>query len=227
MASHREIAEAFAGTGLELRGGFHAAEGESLPEALAGRPAASVVLIGNVGGSVWPAFSAARVEGPNPLDGWTRDVTAPIADRLGARAVYPSEPPWQPFQRWAMRAEPVSPSPIGILIHPEHGLWHAYRAALLFADRVADLPERAETQSPCLACVEKPCLSGCPVEAFRLGTLDLERCSGHLRGNQAPRCRELGCRARDACPVGREHRYPGAQIRFHMRAFARARGIIE
>jgi hypothetical protein len=31
-----------------------------------------------------------------------------------------------------------------------------------------------------------------------------------------------GCRARDACPVGRDHRYPDTQVQFHMAAFARA-----
>ena len=31
-----------------------------------------------------------------------------------------------------MRAEGLKPSPIGILMHPQFGLWHAYRGALLF-----------------------------------------------------------------------------------------------
>jgi hypothetical protein len=30
----------------------------------------------------------------------------------------------------------------------------------------------------------------------------------------------LGCQARDACPVGRKHRYSADQVRFHMAAFA-------
>ena len=36
-----------------------------------------------------------------------------------------------------MRAEAVAPSPLGILIHPDYGLWHAYRGALAFAERLA------------------------------------------------------------------------------------------
>ena len=34
-------------------------------------------------------------------------------------------PPHFPFQQWARRAEPVHPSPIGLLIHPIYGLWHS------------------------------------------------------------------------------------------------------
>src|SRR4030095_137820 len=49
--------------------------------------------------------------------------------------------------RWAMRAEAVAPSPLGILIHPDYGLWHAYRGALAFAERLA-LPPRGARPLP-------------------------------------------------------------------------------
>ncbi len=110
--------------------------------------------------------------GPNPLDRWTRRVVDPIADGLGARAAYPfGEPRW-PFQRWALRAETLHPSPLGILIHDEYGLWHAWRAALLFAERL-DLPPRSDAPSPCESCAEKPCLSACPVGAFSRSGYDV------------------------------------------------------
>ena len=41
-----------------------------------------------------------------------------------AGAVPVRRPPYWPFQQWARRAEPVHPSPIGVLIHPRYGLWH-------------------------------------------------------------------------------------------------------
>ena len=34
-----------------------------------------------------------------------------------------------------------------------------------------------------------------------------------------PACMDLGCRARDACPVGRDYRYAPGQANFHMQAF--------
>lgn len=213
-ASYQRIVDAFLGTGLAVRGGFATEGGE----------ARSLVLIGNCGSGLWAAFSAARRYEPNPLDAWTRRVTGPIATQFGARAVYPNDRPFHPFQQWAQRAEPVQPSPLGILIHPEHGLWHAYRAALLFPFVVAGLPERRDAASPCDSCVTKPCLSACPVSAFNSATYDVTACGGHLRSGGAPDCADLGCRARDACPVAPEQRYPQAQIAFHMAAFVKSRG---
>lgn len=183
------------------------------------------MLIGTVGAEGFAAFEAARRDEPDPMDRWSKRVVDPIAARLGARAAYPSDKPYLPFQRWAMRAEDVHPSPLGLLIHPVHGLWHAYRAALLFEGAVLGLPARAGAPSPCAACEAKPCITACPVDAFTGTSYDVARCAGHLRADAEPHCRTLGCRARDACPVGRQSRYGDAQIRFHMHAFARARGI--
>ena len=54
----------------------------------------------------------------------------------GGTAWFPSEKPWQPFQQWAMRAEGLKASPLGVLIHPDYGLWHGYRGAIGFAARM-------------------------------------------------------------------------------------------
>lgn len=166
------------------------------------------------------------MDGPldDPLDAWTRETLEPLARRFGARPIYPFAPPWQPFQQWAMRAQAVHPSPIGILVHPDHGLWHAYRAAFVFS-RPLKLEARRERESPCSSCAHKPCLSACPVAAFSPRGYDLAACAGHLEKPESSACHLDGCRARDACPVGRKDRYGEAQRRFHMAAFIRARGI--
>jgi hypothetical protein len=65
-------------------------------------------------------------------------------------------------------------------------------------------------------------LSSCPVQAFRSGSFDIERCVDHVLSAAGFECRERGCRARRACPVGAEFRYVEAQARFHMRAFLRS-----
>ncbi|MCC0013544.1 MAG: 4Fe-4S dicluster domain-containing protein [Rhodobiaceae bacterium] len=224
-----DVAEALAPYGLVLRGGFDpdANEAADFPAAANGRPAASVLLVGGAGGSYWTAFSAwleTRQGFADPLDVWTKETVAPIADEFGAVAVYPFEPPWQPFQRWAQRAENVYASPLGILIHPDYGLWHAYRAALIFPEPL-ELDDRKERASPCDACADKPCLSACPVGAFSGSAYDLSACAGHLATPASRDCHLIGCRARDACPVGRDYRYGEAQRRFHMAAFTRARGV--
>lgn len=202
--------------GLILRGGFHPEPGDDAPE-----DAATLLLVGNAGAEMWPAFSAAGRSEANPMNAWTVRVVAPIAAAAGGRALYPFDgPPYRPFQRWALRAEAVHPSPLGILIHPDYGLWHAYRAALVFSDRIA-LPPRRERPSPCASCADRPCLSACPVDAFTPGAYDAAACRAHIASPAGADCMDLGCRARRACPVGDKWRYEPDQARFHMAAFRR------
>ncbi|MBS0255507.1 MAG: ferredoxin, partial [Proteobacteria bacterium] len=124
------VCEAVAAQGLVVRGALRLAEGES-NGVLAGRR--SLVLVGLAGRAGWDGFAAspeAADGAPDPLDRWSRRCLTALAGELGAVALYPfGGPPYWPFQRWAQRAEPVSPSPLGLLIHPEFGLWHSYRGA--------------------------------------------------------------------------------------------------
>ena len=43
----------------------------------------------------------------------------------------------------------------------------------------------------------------------------------HLRAPEGVACREQGCRARNACPVGTAYRYPAEVQAFHMAKFVR------
>jgi hypothetical protein len=225
------LAEAALAAGLTPRGGFLAAPGDGVPEAAPGQPAACVVLLGAVGGSLWPAFSDAPEAGddqPDPLDRWSRRVVSELAASFGGRALFPfGGPPWLPFQRWAARAEPVAPSPLGLFIHPRHGLWHSYRGALAFAQPLAGLPPREALPSPCESCAERPCLTACPVGAFAreegVTRYDTQACAAHISVPAGRDCLQGGCRARRACPVA-PHLAPGrAQNEFHMGAFLAAR----
>lgn len=213
------VASAVETTGMIARGGFVAMPGE-VPDLDDGRPCHTVIVIGNVGGGMWQRFRSEQSAGPDPLDRWTRNVLRPIAVALGADYLHPSDEPFRPFQRWAQRADDVWPSPIGLLVHAEFGLWHAYRGALLFADPVAGLPPIGEITSPCLTCVDQPCLSTCPVDAFTVDGYDSRACAGHVRSGDAPTCLSDGCAARLACPVVTEVPYGPDQMRFHMAAFA-------
>ncbi len=186
--------------------------------------AATIVLLGWIGGDSWDDFASSPEAGdgaPNPLDRWSRRVIDAIAGDLGATALYPFVgPPWLPFQRWAMKAEPVAASPLGILIHPDWGLWHSYRGALAFREGL-DLPATAARASPCASCAAKPCLSACPVSAFSGEGYDVAGCRAHIATPAGTDCMSGGCLARISCPVDAAHRYTGAQATFHMRAFSR------
>jgi hypothetical protein len=218
------IRSAIRETGLMARGGFHPAPDDAVPLLPDGRTVATLVLLGNAGNAMWRAFRDrdAMQDHRHPLEKWSQQVITGLATRLGAHPLFPfSRSPFLPFQRWAQRAEPVWPSPIGVLIHPEYGSWHAYRGALAFPVRV-ELPPRESLSSPCDTCAEQPCLSACPVDAFAESRYDVPACVEHLGSPEGENCLERGCLARRACPVGREFLYPPGQAEFHMRAFLRA-----
>lgn len=220
------IAAGLEAEGLALLGAFHPTADDGVPPQPDGRPSRTLVLAGNVGGSLWPLFSAspeAHDGAPDPLDRWSARVIGDLAARIGAQAVFPfGGPPYRPFQRWAQRAAAMTPSPIGVLIHPDHGLWHAFRGALALASALP-LPPRDVRPGPCDACADRPCLTTCPVGAFSEQGYDVAACAGHIATPAGADCLDLGCRARRACPVGRQHHYPAAQAAFHMSAFLAAR----
>ncbi len=213
------IAQSVEPHGLVVRGGFAPTSADAVPYACAGRPTATVIMIGNTGGAMWHAFEGARRDEPNPLDAWVARVVAPLAWQVRARAVYPYDTPPMPFQRWAQRAWPLHASPLGLMIDPEFGLWHALRAALLF-DKVVVVPAMAQTPAPCATCTDKPCLSACPVSAFSAKGFDYKSCRAHLAKPDGDPCVMDGCKSRAACPVGIQHIYSAAQLRFHSRSFS-------
>jgi hypothetical protein len=212
-----------ADSGLFVRAGFHPKPEDGVPAMPDGESAATVVLIGNAGAAMWDAFvRSADRNVRHPLDTWLRPRIEAAASATGAHAVFPNGgPPFVPVLDWAVRAEPVYRSPIGIMIHPEFGLWHVYRAAFLFADRL-DLPPREARPSPCDACVNKPCLSVCPADAFRPDRFDAPACAAHVESAEGTNCRTRGCLARRACPVGRDYLYGREQQEFHTAAMLAA-----
>ncbi len=181
-----------------------------------------VILIGNTGLDMFRRFASQRNEHTASMDEWTKAVVDPLATTLGARAVYPFDVPHQPFLTWARLAGAGHVSPLGMNIHNTYGLWHAYRAALLFPVEF-DLPRNSAGGHPCESCAEKPCLSACPVSAFNGESYDVSTCGEHVLTEAGSACMDGGCKARLACPVGRSYHYHPRQMQFHMRAFQHAR----
>jgi hypothetical protein len=174
---------------------------------------------------------------PHPLDRWSRQIGDALAQQFDGAALYPFDGPpllphYHPFQQWASRSEALFPSPLMLRIHPQHGLWHAYRFALAFptvdADDRTTLSQHTDgnfqDQNPCLTCIEQPCLHACPVQAYDGQQFAVERCRAHVRQDAQQQCLSSGCLARNACPVAPHVRYAPAQARFHMQAFLRGAG---
>ncbi|MDA9008825.1 hypothetical protein N9K16_02575 [Alphaproteobacteria bacterium] len=212
--------------GLVTRGGFSvASDDQFLGQFLEGE-AGTLVLLGNVSDSYWHQFSNSPeylVGAPDPLDRWSRRVISKLSIDLDARALFPFDgPPYFPFQRWAAKAEPLAPSPLGLYISPEFGLWHAFRGALLF-NCSFEVPTAATQSSPCLTCVDQPCLNTCPVGAFSVGGYDVNGCYSSISSDTERTCLGKGCQARLACPVGANYVYGEDQMRFLMAAFEMSR----
>ena len=135
--------------GLAARGAFFLADDERVAPVAGAR---TIVLIGMAGHMGWDAFAAspeARDGADHPLDRFSRRVIGALAEDFDAVALFPfGGPPHWPFQQWARRAEPVHPSPIGLLTHPRFGLWHSYRGALGFAEAL-EIAALEVGPSPC------------------------------------------------------------------------------
>jgi epoxyqueuosine reductase QueG len=209
----REIAR----EGFVPLGWFAARDEDRVPDR-----ARFVILIGNAGPAMFRRFAQER-EGPSDLlDEWSARVVNTLAQRLEAKAVFPFDTPPLPFLTWARRGGAGHVSPLGLNIHPTYGLWHAYRAALLFPVEF-DLPSPVAAPSPCATCAGRPCLSACPVSAFSVSGYDVDRCVNHVASAAGKQCMTDGCLARHACPVGKAFAYHPEQAAFHMKAFLKSR----
>ena len=213
-----EVIRSVENAGLAYRGAFHP-QPEEMPE---GAPVGTLVMLGFVGAGQWDRFAASPEKNdgaPHPLDRWSYRVISALGGDLGGTPLFPfTGPPFMPFIKWAQRAESVRPSAIGMLIHPDYGLWHAWRGALAFSEKF-ELPPADARPTPCKTCVEKPCLSACPVNAYQPDGYNVAACGGHIRRPEGGDCMGGGCRARRACPVGKELQYGPDQAAFHMRSF--------
>lgn len=183
----------------------------------------TLILLG-AGAGFWDTFTAApkSADGiPDPIDRWSTRVVGGLAAGFGARAHYPfGGPPYAPFIDWALKSGRAFSSPTGMLVHDRVGMMISYRGALHFAETIAfPLPI---APSPCDDCLEKPCLSACPVGALGAGhPYDVPRCHVFLESNAGKSCMMEGCAVRRACPVSQGAERRPAQSAHHMRSFHR------
>ena len=216
------ILAAIAAAGFTPLGWFEPEPGDAVPGFADGAPARAAVLVGNAGPAMFDRFALERDSARDRLDDWCREVLGGLAARLDASVHFPFDAPPLPFSAWARRAHAGHASPLGLNIHPRYGLWQAYRALLTFATPLPLAPPQLGPH-PCQTCAERPCLSSCPVAAFKPEGYDVAACAGHIGSNDGTECMSGGCLARRACPVGQAYGYEPRQARFHMAAFLAAR----
>ena len=221
MVDLNGVNRAAAARGLCVLGAFQPNAQDDVPALEGGNLPGTVVMIGNAGSALWQHFAphADAIGEDHPLDVWTRAQVRELAKPFGASVLFPFEgPPFFPFQRWTERAAPAGPSPLGLFIHSEYGLWFALRAALLFAasEHTDDV---SSEHNLCEDCVDRPCLKTCPVDAFTGSEYEVDTCAQFVATEAGRVCRESGCQARLACPVGVNYQYEKAHMQFHMRQF--------
>ncbi len=181
------------------------------------RPA-RIILIGHGGRTLWESIPAEQWQQADPIDQYSREAANHFARQVTAgysyQIIYPGDSPVA-LQQLGTIAGWHTPSPLGIGINPDWGLWFAYRAALLTD---APLPEILQTAppSPCTTCDKKPCIALCPAGALAAGSvIDMDKCAQHRLAPQS-NCASR-CLARLGCPVAVEQRYTLEQIEYHYR----------
>jgi len=201
-----ELIARAADAGFDLAAPFAIAPGDT-PLPSFGRARALGVVLGNTR-ALWPRFVAAvaadpaLAADPDPLDRYTEAALGAAAP-AGA-AVFFAHVPYArghvPIQALAERAGLAAIAPSGLCVHPTFGPWIALRAVVAI-DAPAP-PPRPRATLPC-ACADA-CLA---VKA------ELDR-DGRPFDPRSTTWRDW-VRLRDACPVGRRHRYDETQLRYH------------
>lgn len=199
--------------GLNLQAVFKASH---LPAALGDNLDGSLLLLGNGGRAFWDGIPEHLWSDPDPLDRYARQCAEEYmrSEYPGRRyrILYPGDLPVG-LQRLGIEAGWHHDSPLKLGINPVFGLWYAYRV-LLWVEGELTPTTTVQQESPCEQCEDKPCLSGCPVQALSASDgKQLERCIDYRLVEESP-CQST-CLARLRCPVAPQHRYSEQQLNYH------------
>ena len=182
-----------------------------------GRPHALGVLIGNTR-KLWPRFRAAlRFEpalrgAPDPIERYAsaRVLAAlrPLAEHWEVRWAHDPPPRRVAMQRLAHLSGLAYLAPSFLNVHPLYGPWIALRAAVV-VDTAGPSGPPPSLPHPC-----RECAHACqPAFAQAVATLRDRDAAASGLGDAWRRWLAV----RDACPLGREHRYSDEQIGYHYR----------
>jgi methylmalonic aciduria homocystinuria type C protein len=177
-------------------------------------PNALCWLIGNTA-ALWDVFikqysiDTTLQTAPDPLDAWVeRAVHEALRRARGVSSVTfghraDAQGGYLPMQRIARDAGLAALSPAHLSAHPEYGLWWALRALVVFEQEGPPSPTPA--LAPCAGCAA-PCAPA--LEAALSAQAHPDRAS--IRADW-----RAWVAVRDACPVGRHHRYGEGQLGYH------------
>ena len=213
--TYESVLQAAQALHLDILGGFHPTEDDKdLPDT------GTLLMLSPLEPQFWVHFTTQPeyTDGdPDPLDRWSTRVVSTLADEVGAHAYFPfTGPPYNPFYQWALRTRRCHSSPINLLVHDHAGLFVSFRGAIALPQKL-DLP--SAPPPPCEGCIENPCLSSCPVDAFKTGVYDVKGCRDVIRSKPEHPCLTRGCEVRRACPASAGYGRMEDQSSYHMRVF--------
>lgn len=174
-----------------------------------------LLFVGHAGRAFWQQLSAGRRHDHNPVDEFTRQQINRWFEQCQPNSEYQWLYPGHrliPLQQLGVLAGWHFPSPFMVGVNSRWGSWYAYRAVIL-ADTQFPETEKPQWHSPCVDCLDKPCIAACPASAVSAAGLDLGRCSAFRLEADSP-C-QYSCLARLSCPVGRQYKYSQEQIHYH------------
>jgi len=167
------------------------------------------VLVGN-SRALWPAFRAALAADStlaadrDPLDRYVEHAVDAAARELRDARVYyvhrTYDGAFLPFRQLAVATGLGSAAPTGLVIHPTFGPWFALRAVIAYAGALSSTaaPAPAAPLAPVCRCD---------------GTC--ERALAIAQAATGPERWRAWVAVREACTIGRDHRYSDDQIAFH------------
>ncbi len=179
-----------------------------------------LIIIGHGGKTLWQSMPKAYFKRAHPIDAfccdtWQRIMTTEHPN-VDYQILYPRhQKPLLHFDLQALGklAGWHHETPFKVGINPTYGSWFAYRL-LIIADSNFTLSPKVSTDHPCDSCVDKPCVSACPVNALTdTGNYDWKKCFSYREQPESV-CSDR-CLARMACPVAPEHQYDVKQIQYH------------
>jgi epoxyqueuosine reductase QueG len=183
--------------------------------------ARSILVVGSGGGELWTqlldelrADPRRLAEEPHPLDAFVARRVAAADARLGStprRWFFASATAelHLDFRALAALAGLGRRSRLGLLLHPEYGVWLGLRAACFLTEAIA--PTGPVAGDPCEGC-DAPCVSACPGGAFPGGHWQVDPCAAFHAASSA--CNS-SCASRSACVAAPEHRYSADEILYH------------
>ncbi len=175
-----------------------------------------ICLVGHGGNDLWNHLPHPLNEKENPIDQFSIEQVHKFAQKYlksECRIIFPHQQINVPLQRIARAMNISRKSLLGLDINDTYGLWFALRCA--FITKYVPTIKNQDFISPCILCIDKPCIKACPANSIRdLAEFNINSCATYRKSTNSV-CGKT-CKSRNICPYKDEHQYEIDQMNYHM-----------